>query len=106
VFICYSGPRAGLASLSVCVYLLQWSTGGACITECVCLFVTVVHGRGLHHYVIPSFRDTPSNVTYNKGDTAILQCSVANLGTKEVGVARYSRNVVIVVMDTTWELRS
>ena len=33
---------------------------------------------------MPIFNDTPTNLTYHKGDRAILQCSVNNLGTKQV----------------------
>lgn len=35
-------------------------------------------------YRLPEYNDTPSNVTYYKGDRAILQCSVRYLGTKQV----------------------
>lgn len=40
--------------------------------------------EGALSYRLPEYNDTPSNVTYYRGDRAILQCSVKYLGTKQV----------------------
>ncbi|KAK3097210.1 hypothetical protein FSP39_007524 [Pinctada imbricata] len=45
------------------------------------------------------FNRTPTNVTYHVGDTAILPCSVRNLGTKEVIWKRKNQKHVITVGD-------
>ena len=59
------------------VYLNKWNY----------LSLSVVNGRMEHKHRNPLFNDTPTNLTYYRGDRAILQCSVKNLGTKQVHVA-------------------
>uniref|UniRef100_K1R757 Ig-like domain-containing protein n=1 Tax=Magallana gigas TaxID=29159 RepID=K1R757_MAGGI len=46
-------------------------------------------GPQFHNYqsaavIPPSFNPTRRNVTYHVGETALLECSVDNLGTKEM----------------------
>lgn len=47
------------------------------------LISSVTGGRS-HQYYSPRFNDRPKNITTFIGDTAILYCSVVNLGTKTV----------------------
>ena len=47
---------------------------------------------------MPIFNDTPTNLTYHKGDRAILQCSVNNLGTKQVRHYYQSEHLLIQVI--------
>lgn len=37
----------------------------------------------------PKFNPTPTNVTFMRGDMAVLSCSVQNLGTKFVSIKTY-----------------
>ncbi|XP_060566299.1 immunoglobulin superfamily DCC subclass member 3-like isoform X5 [Ruditapes philippinarum] len=46
------------------------------------IMLGVIHGS--RTYRLPEYCDTHSNVTYYKGDRAILQCCVKYLGTKQV----------------------
>lgn len=49
----------------------------------ILIILGVVHGR-MEKHRLPMFNDTPTNLTYYRGDRAILQCSVKNLGTKQI----------------------
>lgn len=42
------------------------------------------HARHKHDTPAPDFLPSPSNVTFHKGELAVLRCSVYNLGTKTV----------------------
>lgn len=47
-------------------------------------FTAQFHNYQSAAVIPPSFNPTRRNVTYHVGETALLECSVDNLGTKEV----------------------
>lgn len=51
--------------------------------------------QGTFTYRLPEYSDTPSNITYYKGDRAILQCAVKYLGTKQVIWKKVNENHVL-----------
>jgi hypothetical protein len=52
--------------------------------------VFIVSAAGWNGYILPTFRkDTKTNVTAYIGKTAVLPCSIINLGTKKVSYSKY-----------------
>ncbi|VDI19394.1 Hypothetical predicted protein [Mytilus galloprovincialis] len=47
-------------------------------------FVFSVSAAGWNGYILPSFKETRTNITVYVGKTAVLPCSIVNLGTKKV----------------------
>ncbi|CAC5418857.1 unnamed protein product [Mytilus coruscus] len=47
-------------------------------------FVVSVSAAGWNGYILPSFKETRTNITVYVGKTAVLPCSIVNLGTKKV----------------------
>lgn len=55
------------------------------MTFCIFFFFSV-SAAGWNGYILPSFKETRTNITVYVGKTAVLPCSIVNLGTKKVGI--------------------
>ena len=75
------------SNIIVIIIIISLYIYNECLIWCFCvnayLPISVVNGS-MDKFRLPIFNDTPTNLTYHKGDRAILQCSVNNLGTKQV----------------------
>lgn len=61
------------------------------------LFVEVSGRNRYKKYIEPSFVQEPNNITVYKGQTAVLKCTVENLGPKTVVWRRMSPNIFLTI---------
>ncbi|XP_070205674.1 kin of IRRE-like protein 2 [Littorina saxatilis] len=52
--------------------------------------------------VDPEFLDTPQNVTFREGGSALLPCSIQHLGTKRVAWRRVDGDEFLTIADLSW----